>query len=248
MNNDNVIPPPSSSFAERTQYRKYNMTSIIRLVRDKWTDVSIFGKLCCGVLTVPPTWWLWQRRDKVKERYQARKAVTEKVFMDIAIGDRYAGRVLIGLYGNDVPLTVENFVQLCKGFRVQEKIIGYRNTMFHRVIPGICLMGGDTQMGNGQSMGMSIYGPQFPDENFNMRFIQDGDLAMLNSGPNTNASQFMITLAPAPILHGKHVVFGTVVKGMRVVRECGDQGTRSGRALLPIRILHAGTQIIQMPE
>ena len=219
----------------------FNNFTVFKYVKDKYTQLPIFQKMLLTCLTGPPLWWMYERRDAVKQRYQARRAVTEKVYMDFAIGDKYAGRVLIGLYGNDVPLTCENFVQLCRGFKVGDKMIGYQNTLFHQVINGICIIGGDSMMGNGQSLGMSIYGPNFPDENFNMRFVQDGDLAMVNNGPNTNASQFMITLCPAPVLDGKNVVFGTVVKGMRVIRDIGEQGMRGGRPLMPVRVLGAGT-------
>jgi peptidylprolyl isomerase len=162
------------------------------------------------------------------------------VFLDIGVGDRYVGRILIGLYSDLVPLTCENFLQLCKGYQVRDKIIGFRNTQFHMIKPGACVVGGDVLTGTGKTNGMSIYGDAFPDENFDVEFLRDGDLAMINWGKNTNSSIFMITLSSQRYFYGHHVVFGTVVKGMRVVREMGELGTRVGRPALPIRILQCG--------
>merc|ERR1719188_2923807 len=169
-----------------------------------------------------------------------KEAVGDKVYMDIAIGNRYAGRILIGLYSERVPLTCENFLQFCKGYQIKDKVVGYRNTFFHLVKPGSAIVGGDVLTGTGKTHGISIYGEAFPDENFDMEFLRDGDLAMVNWGKNTNCSQFMITLSHQRQFYGHHVVFGTVLKGMKVVREMGELGTRIGRPALPIRIVQCG--------
>merc|ERR1719473_2692931 len=160
--------------------------------------------------------------------------------MDIGIGNKYVGRILIGLYSDRVPLTCENFLQLCKGYQLGEKLLGYRNTYFHMIKPGCAVVGGDVLTGTGRTRGMSIYGESFPDENFDMEFLQDGDVAMINWGKNTNSSFFMITLSSQRQFYGHHVVFGTVVKGMAVVREMGELGTRVGRPVMPIRIVQCG--------
>eukprot|EP00928_Gymnodinium_smaydae_P089877 TRINITY_DN73768_c0_g1_i1.p1 TRINITY_DN73768_c0_g1~~TRINITY_DN73768_c0_g1_i1.p1 ORF type:complete len:353 (-),score=71.65 TRINITY_DN73768_c0_g1_i1:88-1146(-) len=179
----------------------------------------------------------WLVGQKVKEY---RGAIGDKVYMDIAIGDKYAGRLLIGLYSRMVPLTCENFLQFCKGYRVRDKVLGYQNTFFHTIRPGACVVGGDVLTGTGKTHGISIYGEAFPDENFDMEFLRDGDLAMINWGKNTNSSIFMITLSRQQHMYGHHVVFGTVIKGMRVLREMGEMGTRMGRPALPIKILQCG--------
>eukprot|EP00403_Amphidinium_massartii_P010129 CAMPEP_0178414582 /NCGR_PEP_ID=MMETSP0689_2-20121128/23109_1 /TAXON_ID=160604 /ORGANISM="Amphidinium massartii, Strain CS-259" /LENGTH=201 /DNA_ID=CAMNT_0020035873 /DNA_START=81 /DNA_END=683 /DNA_ORIENTATION=+ len=166
--------------------------------------------------------------------------VGDKVYMDIAVGEHYAGRIIFGLYSRQTPLTCENFLQLCKGYPVGSKVLGYRNTYFHMVRPGMCLVGGDVLTGTGKSRGMSIYGPTFPDENFDMMFLREGDLAMVNQGRNTNSSLFMITLSSQQQLYGHHVVFGTVLKGMRVVREMGEMAMKVGRPAVPLRILQCG--------
>lgn len=114
--------------------------------------------------------------------------------MDVAVGPKYIGRIVFGLYGDDMPLTCENFRQLCKGFRIKDKVIGYRNTLIYFVQPHGRIIGGDIIEGIGTGPGMSLYGPVFPDESWKFHYTQIGDLATFNSGPNTNTSQFMITM------------------------------------------------------
>lgn len=198
------------------------------------------GKVAVGIAAMLPAWFLYESLDTKRKVGQYKTHVGDKVFMDIGIGNKYAGRIMIGLYSEKVPLTCENFLQLCKGYQVKDKTLGYRNTMIHLIKPGAAIVGGDVLTGTGKSHGISIYGEGFPDENFDMEFLRDGDLAMVNWGKNTNSSIFMITLTSQRYLYGHHVVFGTVLKGMRVVREVGELGTRVGRPALPVRILQCG--------
>ncbi|KAF8819948.1 putative cyclophilin [Cardiosporidium cionae] len=189
----------------------------------RWfSGISNRWKLTMGTMICAPVMWELNEHRKVRQkRIFYNEAIKDLVFLDFAVANRYIGRVLIGLYTDQVPLSVENFVQLCEGYVVRDKIIGYKNTQIHGVFPRIGLMGGDVITGKGTHQ-LSIYGPTFPDENFDMEFIQDGDVALCNSGPHSNSSHFMITFSPLKVLHGQNVVIGTVLKGMQVIRKVGE--------------------------
>lgn len=168
--------------------------------------------------------------------------ITSQVFFDIAIGDESAGRIVMGLYGEDVPRTAENFRCLCtgeKGMGKKGKPLHYKGSIFHRVIPRFMLQGGDFTNRNG-SGGESIYGESFNDEAFVFRHEEPGLLSMANSGPNTNGSQFFITTVPTPHLDGKHVVFGRVLEGMDVVKKIERLGSESGETQAFIIIRDCG--------
>ncbi|KEP66157.1 UNVERIFIED_CONTAM: cyclophilin, putative [Hammondia hammondi] len=191
-------------------------------------------------LTAPPVFFLFRlQRDRSVSAVH-KQAIRDRVFLDFALGGRYIGRVLIGLYSDRVPLSVENFIQLCEGYRVQDKVIGYRNTPVHLVKRGVNLTAGDVLSGTGTGK-LSIYGPAFPDENFDMQFIQDGDVALMNTGPSTNNSQFIITFNALTPLNRNYVVIGTVLKGMRVIKKIEEEaGSKTGAPMQPVRIINCG--------
>jgi peptidyl-prolyl cis-trans isomerase A (cyclophilin A) len=134
------------------------------------------------------------------------------------------GTIVARLFEKDAPVTVANFVELAEGKRewthplTQEKSSKklYDGTFFHRVIPDFMIQGGDPA-----GSGMGGPGYKFADETKGSphSFDKPGKLAMANAGPNTNGSQFFITVAPTTWLTGKHTIFGEVVEGYDIVKK-----------------------------
>lgn len=132
-------------------------------------------------------------------------------------------RIYFRLFDDKTPKTCDNFRTLCEG-NSGKTVEGtgvpmtYKGSSFHRIIPKFMIQGGDFTNHNGTG-GVSIYGEKFEDENFEVPCDRAGLLAMANAGPNTNGSQFFITTVACHHLTGKHVVFGSVLRGMSLVRQ-----------------------------
>jgi peptidyl-prolyl cis-trans isomerase A (cyclophilin A) len=152
------------------------------------------------------------------------------------------GTFTIQLYDQDAPKTVENFVGLATGAKEwtdprsgrKSTAPYYNGTVFHRVIDGFMIQGGDPL---GQGTGGPGY--KFADEfHAKRRHDRAGVLSMANSGPNTNGGQFFITLAATPWLDNKHSVFGEITEGMDVVKKIGSTATSKpgDRPVKPITI------------
>jgi peptidyl-prolyl cis-trans isomerase A (cyclophilin A) len=142
------------------------------------------------------------------------------------------GTVVIRLFPDHAPKTVRNFVELAEGSREwtdprtrrtgQAKL--YDGTIFHRVIPNFMIQGGDP-LGTGTGGPGYKFADEFhPDLAFDRPYL----LAMANAGPGTNGSQFFITVAPTPHLHGRPTIFGEVVEGSDVVDEISKVKTARG--------------------
>ncbi|OQR92604.1 peptidyl-prolyl cis-trans isomerase [Thraustotheca clavata] len=158
------------------------------------------------------------------------------VFLDIAIGHDPLRRLRFELFYKQLPLTSNNFRQLCtgeKGSASKTKWLWYKGCNIHRVIPGFMFQGGDITHGNGLG-GVAATGRAFDDEHV------PGALSMAHQG-NTNKSQFFVCLNHLSWLDGKHVVFGQLIaEDMAYLNDFDEVGTSSGLPLKPIIIQNAG--------
>ena len=149
------------------------------------------------------------------------KGEKEKMANRIAVFDTNKGSFEIELFEDKAPNTTGNFIKLCEGGF-------YDGVIFHRIIDGFMIQGGDPT-----GTGMGGPGYTIKDEfHKDLHHDSEGILSMANAGPNTGGSQFFITLAATPWLDGHHAVFGKVVKGMDVVREIGH--TKTGAQDRPV--------------
>lgn len=152
------------------------------------------------------------------------KVTKEEIFKmpekPIMIMETNQGQIKLKLFPQIAPLACENMIRLAeKGY--------YDGIIFHRVIKGFMIQGGDpTGTGRG---GQSFWNKNFKDEfSDKAKFNRKGLLAMANAGPGTNGSQFFITVAPTPWLNRKHTIFGEVVSGYEVVRKIENSSVGPG--------------------
>lgn len=159
-------------------------------------------------------------RVEVAKAKKSKKAVPMKEESSYAVLVTSKGKIVCKLFPKSAPKTVANFLELAQGKKAWtdpktgQKVTRplYGDTVFHRVIPDFMIQGGDP-------LGSGMGGPGYSfDDEFdpNLKFDRPGKLAMANAGPNTNGSQFFITVKPTAWLNGKHTIFGEVVSGQDV--------------------------------
>lgn len=160
---------------------------------------------------------VFNERPSKEDIISSTEATNVQKIYDQAIIHTALGDIHLNLFGKDVPKTVENFC-------VHAKNGYYNGHIFHRIIKGFMIQTGDpTGTGTG---GESIWGGEFEDEfKSHLKHDRPYTLSMANAGPNTNGSQFFITLTPTPWLDNKHTVFGRVIKGMEVVQNISQVKT-----------------------
>ena len=189
--------------------------------------------------------------------------VGNKTFFDITIDGVPQERIVMGMFPSMAPKTVANFEALCVGTDLEAKDaveaveatekepaipaspatpavhLTFLNTIFHRIIPGFMMQGGDFQNSDG-TVGYSLYGKKFKDENLKTKFSRPYLLAMANSGPNSNGSQFFITFDKPEWLNGHHVIFGEILSGQKTIKAIEEIGTPQGPPSKKVEIVLAG--------
>ncbi len=133
-----------------------------------------------------------------------------------AIFDTTEGKFKVRLFAQQAPRTVENFVSLAEGTKTGKPF--YDGTIFHRVIPNFMIQGGDPE-GTGRGGPGYCFNDEFHPQ---LRHSKPGLLSMANAGPNTNGSQFFVTVAATPWLDNKHSIFGEVIEGYEIVKKISE--------------------------
>lgn len=177
---------------------------------------------------------------KAFDKYM-RKTGRKYCYFDFEIGNAIE-RVTFELFNDVCPRTCDNFIGLCTGsygVNPDGATLNYEGTPIHRVLKGAWMQGGDIMNGRG-TYSKSVWGSTFEDESFAVTFDKPGILAMANTGPHTNGSQFFISMGPIESFNSKKVAFGRVIGGTRVLALINAQPQRNQRPRTPIIIKSCG--------
>jgi len=156
-----------------------------------------------------------------EEAMKVNKRITEKIFFDVSVDGKKAGRIVLGMYGNAVPKTVAFFRDMVKG----QKTKPLKDSVFHSIMPGFVIKGGELE-------------EKMEDENYLLGHDEPGTLSMDND--DNGGSSFFITTQAYPHLDGQHVVFGKVLEGMKLVETIQHYGDNNGTPLKKVAISNTG--------
>jgi peptidyl-prolyl cis-trans isomerase A (cyclophilin A) len=154
--------------------------------------------------------------------------------------DTTEGKFKIKLFADHAPKTVQNFVDLAEGNKTGKPF--YDGTIFHRVIPDFMIQGGDPE-GTGRGGPGYCFADEFHPE---LKHSKPGLLSMANAGPNTNGSQFFVTVAATPWLDNRHSIFGEVVEGYNVVKKISE--VARGAQDRPLKEVRVNSVKIERPQ
>ncbi|GLC34824.1 hypothetical protein PLESTM_000244000 [Pleodorina starrii] len=206
------LPQPAGSGAR--DGAADNRGSDQAFLRGRWPYISLLGVAAAAALAY---------------RTFREPQVTQRVFLDFEVDGRPAGRVVVGLYGKEAPLTCENFAALAS----HERGFGYRGCPVHRVMRGWSVWSGDVTAGDG-SGGVSVFGPSFGAETLDVRHRR-GSVSMVLDEEGRLRSQFFFTLVTTPGLDRKAAAFGRVLEGLDVLERLSrlptvGEGSEDGEA------------------
>lgn len=170
--------------------------------------------------------------------------ITTEVVLDVEVknyngnGDDIEGQVVIGLFGDTVPVSALNFKNLCAGYKKGDNAkVSFKNTYCHRMVKDMLLHCGDVFGTDGHGS-TSIYGESFNDENFIVGHTSGGIVSYANKGTDSNGSQFFITFGATRFLNKRHVAFGKVIKGFQYlmgINRMGAAGKTDAHPKRPVK-------------
>ncbi|KAJ8935885.1 hypothetical protein NQ314_012601 [Rhamnusium bicolor] len=213
----------------------YNAKVMDETWKVTFNEIKHSCKLPLVIFTKPTVDEVLQSHPSISEGLEKGNIQRPLCFLEFQVKNgKFLGRLVIELYYDHVPVTVQNFLEICKG-----ENLTYKNCLVHRIVKGQYLETGDITKGNGRG-GFSIYGKTFQEENHMLRHTRTGILSMKRVGSTENNSQFCITFSRMDQLDHKNVVFGKVIKGNEILFVIQDFGRKIGKPYADIIISNCG--------